>query len=174
MHLTLLAPAGAAVLGRVRGPLTAAWAGAATFVYLVLVRAPRGPFTMYRPRDHLARELSDAGDPFTVVARLAEVVLSPQCLLQMAVWAGLALAVGVIMSMSSLELRLWAWALTFAGVFAAYRIAPVGVWGYAAPLAPLLFDVALAAGMILLLVVLAPTGVLPEERDEEHGLLQID
>ena len=101
-------------------------------------------------------------------------VLSPQCLLQMAVWAGLALAVGVIMSTSSLELRLWAWALTFAGVFAAYRIAPVGVWDYAAPLAPLLFDVALAAGMILLLMVLIPTGVLPEERDEEHGLLQVD
>jgi serine/threonine-protein kinase len=174
LHLTLLAPVGAAALGRVRGPLTAAWAAAVTFVYLLLVRAPRGPFTMYRPRGHLARELGEAGDPFTVVVRLAQVVLSPQCLLQMAVWAGLALAVGLIMAKPSLEARLWGWALAFAGVFAAYRIAPVGAWGYRASLEPLLVDVALAAGVVLLLVVLTPAGVLPDERSEEHGLLQID
>ena len=43
LYLTLLAPAGAALLGRVRGPLAAAWAGAGTLVYLLLLRAPRGP-----------------------------------------------------------------------------------------------------------------------------------
>ena len=173
VYLTLLAPAGAAVLGRVRGPLTAAWAGAATLVYLLLVRAPRGPFTLYQPRGHLARDLAEAGDPFGVVARLGEVVLSPQCLLQMAVWAGLALALGVILTLPTLELRLWGWALSFAGVFAAYRIAPVAAWDYPAPLGPLLVHVGLAAGMILLLLVLAPTGVLPQEHDDD-GSLQVD
>jgi hypothetical protein len=173
VYLTLLAPAGAAALGRVRGPRAAAWAGAAPRVYLLLVRAPRGPFTMYQPRGYLARDLAEAGDPFTVVARLGQVVLAPQCLLQMAVWAGVALAGVFIASRSGLEVRLWVWALTFAGVFAAYRIAPVAVWGYPASLAPLLLDVALAAGMILLLLIFVPTGPLPEERDEDE-LLQID
>ena len=44
-YLTLLAPAAAALLGRIRGPLTAAWAGAGTVLFLLLTRAQRGPFT---------------------------------------------------------------------------------------------------------------------------------
>ena len=130
LFLTLLAPAGAAVLGRLRGPLTAAWAGAVTLVCLLLVRAPRGPFTMYQPRGHLARDLAAAPDPVAVLRSLAHAVLAPQCLLQMAVWAGLALATRFLLTRRSLELRLWCWALTMAAVFAAYRIAPVAVWGY--------------------------------------------
>jgi len=55
--LTLLAPAAAAGLGRVRGPLTAAWAGAGTLAYFLIVRAPRGPFTLYQPRLRLAGSL---------------------------------------------------------------------------------------------------------------------
>ncbi|HEY5387777.1 MAG TPA: serine/threonine-protein kinase, partial [Thermoleophilia bacterium] len=66
VYLTLLAPAGAALLGRVRGPLAAAWGGAGTLVYLVLLRSPRGPFTLFQPRWRLADEAAAAGDPFTV------------------------------------------------------------------------------------------------------------
>jgi hypothetical protein len=118
------------------------------------------------------QDLAEAGDPLTVVVRLGEVVLAPECLLQMSVWAGVALAAAFIASAYALEVRLWVWALTFAGVFAAYRVAPVAVWEYPAPLAPLLLAVALAAGVILFLVLLTPPGALPEDRDNE--LLQID
>ncbi len=61
-------------------------------------------------------------------------VLSPPCLLQMAVWAGLAAAMGFAFSRRRLEARLWIWAFAFAGVFAAYRIVPIAVWGYPATL----------------------------------------
>ena len=54
-YLTLLAPAAAALLGRVRGPLTAAWAGVGTVLFLLLTRAPRGPFTLEQPRWRVAR-----------------------------------------------------------------------------------------------------------------------
>ncbi len=171
VHLTLLAPAGAAVLGRVRGPLTAAWAGAGTMVYRLLVRAGRGPFTFEQPRWRVADEAAAAGDPFTAAGRLLVHVLAAPCLLQAALWAGLAVAVGFALTRRRLETRLWVWSLSFAAVFAAYRIAPIVVWDYPAAPWPLVWSVALSAAVILLPLVLA-TGDVPEER--EDGSLQVD
>jgi hypothetical protein len=167
VYLTLLAPAGAALLGRVRGPLAAAWAGVGTLVYLVLLRAPRGPFTLFQPRWRLAGEAAAAGDPFTVARHVLGVALAPAGVLQMLLWAGLAVALGFALSRRSLELRLWVWALAFAATFAVYRLVPIAVWGYPAELAPLLWNVALAAGVILLpLVFTAGDGA--EERADGH------
>jgi hypothetical protein len=167
VYLTLLAPAGAALLGRVRGPLAAAWAGAGMFVYLLLLRVPRGPFTLFQPRLRLAGEAAAAGDPFAAATQIIGAALAPAGVLQMIVWAGLAVALGFALSRRRLELRLWVWALAFAATFAAYRVVPIAVWGYPVELAPLLWNVALAAGVILLPLVLT-TGDAPEERDDGH------
>ena len=83
LYLTLLAPAGAVLLGRVRGPLTAAWAGAVTFVYLLLARDSAGPFTVFQSRPALAGVLAASGDPLAVASRLLQVLLTPAGLLQM-------------------------------------------------------------------------------------------
>jgi hypothetical protein len=162
LYLTLLAPAGAALLGRVRGPIAAAWAAAGTLFYLLLMRAPRGPFTLYQPRWHLADNLAAAGDPLTVALRVLEQLLAPPSLLQMALWAGLAAALGFAAASRRLELRLWIWSLGFALAFAAYRLVPAQVWGYPAALTALLLNVAFAAAVILLPLVLT-TGDVPEE-----------
>ncbi|MCX6363818.1 MAG: serine/threonine-protein kinase [Actinobacteria bacterium] len=167
VYLTLLAPAGAALLGRVRGPLAAAWAAAGTLVYLVLLRAPRGPFTLFQPRWRLAGEAAAAGDPFTVATRVLGVALAPAGVLQMLLWAGLAVALGFALTRRRLELRRWVWALAFATTFAVYRIVPIAVWGYPAALAPLVWNVALAAGVILLPLIFT-TGDGPEERADGH------
>lgn len=167
VYLTLLAPALAALLGRVRGPLAAAWAGAGTLVYLVLLRAARGPFTLFQPRWHLAGEAAAAGDPFSAATRVLGVALAPACVLQMLLWAGLAVALGFALSRRRLELRLWVWAFSFAAAFAVYCIVPIAVWGYPAKLGALLWNVALAAGVILLPLVFT-TGDVPEERDDGH------
>jgi eukaryotic-like serine/threonine-protein kinase len=167
VYLVFVAPAGAAVLGRLRGPLTAAWAGAATLVYLMVLRTVSGPFTLFQPRGHLARSLVAEGNPVSVAARLVSVGLAPAGLLQMLVWAGLAAAMGFAFSRRRLEARLWIWSLAFGAVFAAYRIVPLAVWGYPCSLESLLLSVAFAASVILLPLVLA-TGDVPEERDDEH------
>jgi hypothetical protein len=165
LYLTLLAPAAAALLGRVRGPLTAAWAGAATVVYLLLTRAPRGPFTLHQPRPHLSEALAAAGDPFTVAGRLGAHLLATPSLLQAGLWAGLAAALGYALTRRRLEIRLWIWSIAFAGVFAAYRIVPVVVWDYPASLWPLVWSVVLPAAVILFPLALT-TGEAPEEGDD--------
>ena len=167
LSLILLAPAGAAVLGRVRGPLAAAWAGAGTLAYFLIVGVPRGPFTLYQPRAHLADSLATAGDPMSAAAHALATVWTPACLLQMVVWAGLAAAMGFAFTCRRLETRLWVWALAFAATFAAYRIVPISAWGYPESLAPLLLNVVLAAGVIVFPLILA-SGDVPEERDDEH------
>ena len=166
-HLTLLAPAGAALLGRVRGPLAAAWAAAGTLVYLLLLRAPRGPFTLFQPRSALGAEAAAAGDPFSAAAQLVSAAAAPACIFQMLVWAALAAAIGYALSRRRLEVRLWVWALAFAAVFCVYRVVPGSVWGYPVTLTSLLLNVALAATVILLLLVLT-TEEAPEERDDGH------
>jgi hypothetical protein len=167
VYLTLLAPAVAALLGRVRGPLAAAWAGAGTLIYLLLLQSSRGPFTLFQPRWRLAAEAAAAGDPLAATTGLFGAALAPAGVLQMLVWAGLAVALGFALSQRRLELRLWVWALAFAATFAVYRIVPLVVWGYPAELGPLLVNVALAAGVILLPLILA-TGDGPEDRDDGH------
>ncbi|HEY5387918.1 MAG TPA: serine/threonine-protein kinase [Thermoleophilia bacterium] len=165
--LTLLAPAGAALLGRVRGPLAAAWAGAGALAYFLVVRVPRGPFTLYQPRSRLADSLAAAGDPWSAAAHALAAVWTPACLLQMLVWAGLAAAIGFAFTCRRLEMRLWVWALAFAATFAVYRIVPISVWDFPVSLAPLLLNVMLAAGVIVLPLILA-SGDVPEDRDDEH------
>ena len=165
LYLTLLAPAAAALLGRVRGPLTAAWAGAGTVVYLLLTRAPRGPFTLEQPRWHLSERLAAAGDPFTAAGRLLVHLLATPTLLQAGLWAALAAALGYALTRRRLEVRLWIWSVVFAVAFAVYRIVPVVVWGFPASLWPLVWSVALPAAVILLPLVLT-TGEAPEEGDD--------
>ena len=166
-HLTLLAPAGAALLGRVRGPLAAAWAAAGTLVYLLLLRAPRGPFTLFQPRSAVGADAAAAGNPVSAAAHLVLAAVTLAGILQMLVWAALAAAVGYALSCRRLEARLWAWALAFAAVFCVYCVAPGAVWGYPVTLTSLLLNVALASTVILLLLVLT-TEEAPEERDDGH------
>ena len=165
LYLTLLAPAAAALLGRVRGPLTAAWAGAGTVVYLLLTRAPRGPFTLEQPRWRLSEGLAAAGDPFTAAGRLLVHLLATPTLLQAGLWAALAAALGYALTRRRLEVRLWIWSVAFAVAFAVYRIVPVVVWDFPASLWPLVWSVALPAAVILLPLVLT-TGEAPEEGDD--------
>jgi hypothetical protein len=164
-YLTLLAPAAAALLGRVRGPLTAAWAGVGTVVFLLLVRAPRGPFTLQQPRWKIAEEVGAAGDPFTAAGRVLVHVAAGPTLLQAAVWAGLAAALAWALTRHRLDTRLWIWSLSFAAIFAVYRIVPIVVWHYPAELWPLVWSVAVPAAVILLPLVLT-TGEAPEEGND--------
>ena len=145
---TLLAPAGAAVLGRLRGPLTAAWTGAVTGVYLALAGHAGSPFAGFRPGG-LAQRLAAAGDPLAAAGRLGAFLLDPATLVQMAVWAGLAVAVRWAAGPRSQALRLWVWAGSFATVFAATALAPAAV-GRRGSLASLLASVAVAALVVML------------------------
>jgi eukaryotic-like serine/threonine-protein kinase len=163
-YLTLLAPAAAALLGRLRGPLTAAWAGVGTIVFLLLTRAARGPFTFEQPRWPVAGEVAAASDPFAVAGRVLAHVLAAPTILQALVWAGLAAALAYALTCRRLEARLWIWSLSFAAVFCVYRIVPVLVWHYQADLWPLVWSVAVPAAVILLPLFLA-TGEVPEEGD---------
>jgi hypothetical protein len=165
LYLALLAPAGAAVLGRVRGPLAAAWAGAGVFLCLEVRGVATGPLTLFVPGVATGARMAAAGDPLTAAGRLIGVLSSPPCLLQMAVWACLAAAMGYAFSRRRLEARLWVWSFSFAGVFAAYRIVPIAVWHYPATLGALAPSVVLAASVILLPLILT-TGDAPEERDD--------
>jgi serine/threonine-protein kinase len=158
LYLTLLAPAGAA-----------AWAGAATLLYLLLVRAPRGPFIGFQPRGHLARDLAAADHPLAVVWEVLQVVFSWPCLAQMAVWAALAAAVGAALRVRQVEARLWIWALAFAAVFTMYRAVPIAVWDFRVSLTHLVASVTLAAAVVLLPLLLwtSPTAEgLIDERAE--------
>lgn len=164
-YLTLLAPAAAALLGRVRGPITAAWAGVGTVVFLLLTRAPSGPFTLAQPRGHLADEVAAAGDPVTAAGRVLAHAIAAPTLLQAAVWAGLAAALALALTRRRVEIRLWIWSLSFAAVFAAYRIVPAAVWHYPEDLWPLVWSVVVPAAVILFPLVLT-TGEAPEEGDD--------
>jgi serine/threonine-protein kinase len=164
-YLTLLAPAAAALLGRVRGPLTAAWAGVGTVVFLLLTRAPRGPFTLEQPRWKLAEQVASAGDPLSAAGRVLVHVLAAPTVLQAVVWAALAAALAWALTRRRLETRLWIWSLSFAATFAVYRIVPIVVWEYPAEVWPLVWSVALPAAVILLPLVLT-TGEVPEEGED--------
>jgi hypothetical protein len=165
LYLTLLAPAGAVLLGRIRGPLTAAWAGAVTLLYLTLI-GDSGPFTMYLSRPALAKALAEAGNPIAVILRLLEALLAPAGLLQMLVWGGTAAVLGLAFAVRGLELRLWLWALCFAGVCLLYTVVPGVVWGYPVTPMPILLDVVAAAAVIILPLALWADG-LPEDPDGE-------
>ena len=145
---TLLAPAGAAVLGRLRGPLTAAWTGAVTAVYLALAGHGGSPFAGFRPGT-LAQRLVAAGDPLAVAGRLGAFLLDPATLAQMVAWAGLAVAVRWAAGPRCLALRLWVWAGSFAAVFAVTAVVPAAL-GRRGSLLSLLASVAVAALVVML------------------------
>jgi hypothetical protein len=160
---TLLAPAGAAVLGRLRGPLTAAWTGAVTAVYLALAGHGGSPFAGFRPGG-LAQRLAAAGDPLAAAGRLGAFLIDPATLAQMAAWAALAVAVRWAAGPRSPALRLWVWAGSFAAVFAATAVVPAAL-GRRGSLASLLASVAVAA-----LVVMLPFAARRSHGRRVHGL----
>jgi hypothetical protein len=142
IYATLVAPAAAAALGRRRGPLTAAWAGAVTSVYLSIAGQGGSPFGGFSA-GRLAGRLAAAGDPWTVLARIGALVLDPATLAQMAAWALLAVAVRWAAGDRPLHLKLWAYAASFAGLFALSALVPAFL-GRIVTLQRLLLSVALA------------------------------
>ncbi len=166
LYLTLLAPAAAFVFGRVRGPLTAAWAGVVVFVTLLLTGESR-TFTLYDGRPDLADTIANAGNPLTVCLRLLEPLLSPAGLLQAGTWALIAVALGFAFSARDLEKRLWLWSLCFSGVFVLYAVVPAMALHASVDLTALVLNVAAAASVIILPLALIP-GFAPEELDDEH------
>jgi len=167
LGLALLAPALAAVFGRLRGALTAAWTGAVLVVVLLLERAPRGPFTLYQPRGRLAEDLAAAGGPLDVLLGVWAVLTTPQSLVQIGVFAGLAAALATAFALDRLELRLWVWASSFAGVFILYRLLPLFVWESKATPGALVLSVSVTAVVVLLPLVLW-SGPRPEDVPDEH------
>jgi eukaryotic-like serine/threonine-protein kinase len=147
------APAAAALLGRVRGPLVAAWAGTATCIFLLLSGAERSPFAGFVAHGRLARHL-DGANPVPVVARVATAVSARPCLFQALVWAGFALAVGVIFVLPRLEQRLWVWSLSCATLFGLYRVVPIAVWHRPAPLTDLLLSTVVVASVLMVAILL--------------------
>lgn len=165
--LALLAPALAAVFGRLRGALTAAWTGAVLLVVLFLERVPRGPFTLYQPRGRLAEEVAAAGGPLDVALGVLAVLATPQSLVQMAAFAALAAALATAFTLERLELRLWVWAASFAGLFVLYRLLPLFAWETRATPGALLLSVSVTAVVVLFPLVLWP-GPRPEDVSDEH------
>jgi hypothetical protein len=165
--LALLAPALAAVFGRLRGALTAAWTGAVLVVVLFLERVPSGPFTLYQPRGRLPERLAAGDDPFAVAFIVLGVLTTPQALAQMAIFAGLAAALATALALDGLERRLWVWSVTFAAVFVLYRLLPLFAWESTATPGALLLNVTCTALVILLPLVLWP-GPCPEDTSDEH------
>ena len=147
-------PAAAALLGRVRGPAVAAWAGAATCIYLLFAGAVRSPFAGFVAHGSLGRHLEGA-NPVPVVTRVAAAASAGPCLFQALVWAGFALAVGVIFVLPRLEARLWQWSLSCAALFALYRVVPIVVWQRRAPLTELLLSTVVVASVLLVAILLA-------------------
>ena len=167
-YAALLVPAAASVFGRVRGVITAAWAGAGLLLYLLVERVARVPFTGFQKRGDLSSRLTDAGNPVTVVVRLGETVLSPPAIFQMIVWGAFALAIALTLRLRSLELRLWGWSLSLALVAILYRVVPIAVWHNKASYGALLLSVCVAAVVIVFPVVLG-TGRIPEEQADERA-----
>ena len=148
--LAFVVPAGGVVLGRVRGPLAAAWAGAAAFVYLTLAGVTAGPLTFFQDFSPLAREIATAGGPLAVALALLELATQPACLLQAGVWAAVAAAFGFAFDVRGLEGRLWVWAIAMAAIVTVYALVPVVAWGTTIESWPLVFAVAVAASVIFL------------------------
>ena len=155
LHLTLLAPVGAALFGRLRGALLAAWAGAVTFFCLVLAGVGSDPFAAFAARGRLAHDLQAAGDPFSVVYHVGRALLAPDMLVQMALWAGLALVTWYMLRPRRIEVRLWVWSLALSAFFVASLLVPLRLWHHHAKPGELLLSVSLAAGMIVLPLLLS-------------------
>jgi hypothetical protein len=165
-HLALLVPAAAALFGRRRGAVLAAWAAAVTMFYVQLVGMAGNPLAAFAPRGGLARSLVTAGNPLTVFSRAGHVLLAPDALAQMVLWAGLALATWYMFRPRGLALRLWLWSLSLSLFFAASLLVPLRLWHYSVRPGTLLVSVSFAAGMIVLPLLLS-TGAASEEGSDE-------
>ncbi len=142
---TLLVPCAAAAFGRRRAPLVAAWSAAVTFVTLAIAGHEASPFAGYRVPGRLGDTLASAGNPLTLLADVARATISAECLAQVALWAGLALAIAVAVRLPRLEQRLWAWTGAFALLFILERALPLYVWHLAPPAREILVEVVVAA-----------------------------
>ena len=111
--------------------------------------------------------LASVQDKVSAAYRVLAVALSGPSLLQMAVWAGLALAVGFTLSLRHMLARLWAWSLTMCLVFVLYRVVPIRFWDYRVNLSALLVGVSVLAVVVLFAVVF-DVGQRPEERRDER------
>jgi hypothetical protein len=155
LHLILLVPLSSTIFGRLRGAVLAAWAGAVTFFYLTLTGVGGDPFAAFAARGHLAHDLETAGDPFRVVYHVGRVLLAPDTLVQMALWAGLALAIWYMLRPRGIEVRLWVWSLALSAFFVASLLVPLRLWHHHVRPGELVLSVSLAAGMIVLPLLLS-------------------
>jgi eukaryotic-like serine/threonine-protein kinase len=149
---TLLAVCAAAALGRRRAPLAAGWTAVVTFFVVDLSASARSAFAGYQAPAHLAAQLSTEGNPVTLLVAAARALLTWPCLLQVALWAGLALALAVALRCARLEARLWLWSLAFSAFYLLGWIVPVTVWHLPAASHELLANVvvaAVASGLVL-------------------------
>lgn len=149
LYATFLAPAAAAMLGRVRGPVTAAWAGLGGAFYLSLTGVSGSPFTLFRPAGDAAAAIAGADGFFATFAAAMGLFVSPQGLLQAAIWAALAAAMPRVVGAARLERRLWAWSLTFAVLFTACAVLPALLLDRAVGTQQLLLNLAVAAVVTL-------------------------
>jgi hypothetical protein len=158
----LLAVCAAAALGRRRGPLAAGWTAVVTFFVVDLSAATRSAFAGYQAPTLLAAHLSTEGNPVALLVAAARALLTWPCVLQVALWAGLALALAVALRLPRLEARLWLWSLAFSVFYLLGWIVPVTVWRLPVASHELLANVvvaAVASGLVL-------AAVTPGERRE--------
>jgi hypothetical protein len=149
IYLILVAPPAAVVLGRWRGPLTAAWSAAIAALYLILV-GDGGPFAGFREGGQpLAASLAAAEHPLSALADLGAVILDPAVLAQVVAWAGMVVLARVAAGRVRLEQRLWSWAILFAAVLASTALVPAAL-GRRVELATLFASVAVAATVVVL------------------------
>ncbi|HMK92153.1 MAG TPA: serine/threonine-protein kinase [Thermoleophilia bacterium] len=156
---TLLAPCAAAVFGRRRGPLVAAWSGFMAYLVLALTAAQRSPFAGYAAPGRVALRLRRAEDPVVVATRLWHLLGGWPCLTQALLWAGLAFALASAVRLDRLEARLWTWAGAFSLFYLLERALPVSLWHLAATPRLLLLNtiVAASASGVALALAAAPS-----------------
>ena len=154
---TLLAVCAAAALGRRRAPLAAAWTAVVTYFVVALSAPARSAFAGYQAPASLAAHLRTEGNPVALLVAAARALASWPCLLQVALWAGLALALAVALRLGRLEARLWLWSLSFSAFYLLGWVVPVSVWKLPVASHELLVSVVVAAAVSgLVLAVISP------------------
>ena len=130
----------------------------------------RGPFTLFQPRWRFAdgpprRAIRSRGG----ARLLAGGSWRPPCLLQMVVWAGLAVALGFAFRAAASSSVSGSGRCAFAGVVRRLpRRARIVVWGVPGDALPLLLGMWRWRPAVILLPLVLTTGDVPEERDDGH------
>ena len=143
LYLALLAPFCAPLLGRLRGTLTAAWAGLATCAFLVLTGTGGSPFTFFQPASRAAARIAGSDGFVATLAATVSVVFSPEALLQAGLWAAVAVALPLVLGQADRQRRLVGATLLGTGIALTYALAP-GVFGHAADAACVVLTSAVA------------------------------